>query len=495
MRPSKTRTRQRTWRQRSHQQLTSGPVAVAMATYRLTQQEGPGLLNTQTNEAEGSQSTADADVVVVGAGLAGLITARELSTAGLKVVVLEARNRVGGRVWTDERLGRRLDLGGSWLHWLQPHVWAEVQRYGLPVGRGPRSVETFWVGDGHVQHGTLDDFMNLIDSGMERLVGASHSYLPRPDTRSPNEALAQADQLTLQEALDRLELSDAERDANEAAWVGHTNGPLNQVSYSAALRWTAATGGSWHLMHEASAILRVENGTERLVHAVRDDFRGQLHLNAPVTGIRHDAAGAEVSYGTKGRIRARQVVVTVPLNVLHELDVQPALSPAKREVSQAGTASQGLKAWIRVRGPIKPFFAYSTQHHPLSVVRTEFLGDEDAVLVGFGADATRLDVNNAQEVNNALKVWRDDLEVLESTGHEWMNDPLTRETWLIQQPGQFTSAQTALQQSEGVVHYASSDNANLWAGFFDGAIESGLRTARKIKKVTPVPRRGAADNG
>ena len=68
------------------------------------------------------------DVVVIGAGLAGLITARELGNRGHKVVVLEARDRIGGRIYTEPRLGQKLELGGNWLHWTQPHVWAEVTR-------------------------------------------------------------------------------------------------------------------------------------------------------------------------------------------------------------------------------------------------------------------------------------------------------------------------------------------------------------------------------
>jgi monoamine oxidase len=58
----------------------------------------------------------ETDVVVVGGGLAGLVTARELSRTGLSVVVLEARERLGGRVFTDHRLGRDLEIGGNWLH-------------------------------------------------------------------------------------------------------------------------------------------------------------------------------------------------------------------------------------------------------------------------------------------------------------------------------------------------------------------------------------------
>jgi monoamine oxidase len=116
-------------------------------------------------------------------------------------------------------------------------------------------------------------------------------------------------------------------------------------------------------------------------------------------------------------------------------------------------------------------------------VRTEFVREEDAVLVAFGADGTRIDVTSIEAVQQALGAWRDDLEVLEIAAHDWNNDEYAGETWLIQRPGQYAEGQAELQRPEGAVHLASSDIANLWAGFFDGAIESGTRAAREVAEA------------
>src|SRR5690625_3783635 len=72
-------------------------------------------------------------VVVIGAGFAGLMAARELQAAGVSVEIVEARDRIGGRAWTEERMGRPLELGATWVHWYQAHTWTEIMRYNQPI--------------------------------------------------------------------------------------------------------------------------------------------------------------------------------------------------------------------------------------------------------------------------------------------------------------------------------------------------------------------------
>lgn len=71
------------------------------------------------------------DTVVVGAGMAGVVAARDLSTRGHSVLLVEGRDRIGGRTFTDTALGGQLDLGGGYVHWTQPNVWTELERHGL----------------------------------------------------------------------------------------------------------------------------------------------------------------------------------------------------------------------------------------------------------------------------------------------------------------------------------------------------------------------------
>ncbi|RNG23547.1 hypothetical protein EEJ42_18430 [Streptomyces botrytidirepellens] len=83
---------------------------------------------------------------------------------------------------------------------------------------------------------------------------------------------------------------------------------------------------------------------------------------------------------------------------------------------------------------------------------------------------------------------RDDLKVLDVSGHDWMADPCSQEIWLIQQPGQLTRYHPAQQEITRVL-YLQQDCANVWVGFIDSAVESGGCVARRIRgalEATPA---------
>ena len=424
------------------------------------------------------------DVVVIGAGFAGLVAARELGRAGFETVVLEARDRVGGRTWTDRRFGHDLELGGTWIHWVQPHTWAEATRYGREIERSPRAEAAYWRGaGGAIREGSIEEFLALIDDGQARIVSDVALAIPRGV--APTEGrIDDLDGLTLQDRIDELALDPEARAANESVWVGHVNAPLDQVGLSSALRWVAACGGHWQLMHEASATYRVSGGMSAFTVEIARDVPGEIRLSSTVRAVRHDAGGAVVELDDGSAIRCRRVVSTLPANAISGIAFDPPLPPVWRRLAAEGVASQGLKVWIRARGHLPRFFAYASQHDPLSVLKVEYHTSDahgDAtLLVAFGPDHTRLDVDDLAAVQAAVDAFRPGIEVIGATAHDWMADPLSRNTWMTHRPGQLTRDLDALREPHGAVHFATTDNAQLWGGFVDGAIESGLREARRI---------------
>ena len=424
------------------------------------------------------------DVVVIGAGFAGLTAARELGRSGFEVLTLEARDRVGGRTWTEHRLGHELELGANWVHWVQPHVWAEMSRTGREMIRSPRAEEAYWRGaDGSARQGTLEEFMALIEEGQQLVIDDVREAMPRGDQPTVG-AIQQLDALSIQDRFDVLGLDPEARAANESVWVGHVNAPLDQVGLSSALRWVAATGGHWQLMHEASSTYRVVGGMREFTAEIARQVPGEIRLGTTVVSVAQDADGAVVETADGTRIRARRVVSTLPVNAIRGIAFSPALPEVWERQAAETVASQGTKVWLRAEGHMPRFFAYGTQHDALSVLKAEFsLSDEQGdytLLVGFGPEHARVDPEDLVGLQAAVDAVRPGLEITAATAHDWMTDPLSRNTWMTHRPGQLTRDLTELQEPSGAVHFATTDNANLWGGFIDGAIESGLREARRV---------------
>ncbi|WP_125098318.1 flavin monoamine oxidase family protein [Leucobacter chromiireducens] len=424
------------------------------------------------------------DVVVIGAGFAGLTAARELGHAGFEVLTLEARDRIGGRTWTEQRLGHELELGANWIHWVQPHVWAEMTRYGREMIRSPRADEAYWRGaDGSARQGTLDEFMALIEEGQQLVIDDVREAMPRGSEPTVG-TIQELDALSIQDRFDALGLDPEARAANESVWVGHVNAPLDQVGLSSALRWVAATGGHWQLMHEASSTYRVVDGMRAFTAEIAADIAGEIRLGATVVSVTHDESGAVVETADGTQVRARRVVSTLPVNAIGGIAFAPALPTVWARQSAETVASQGTKVWLRATGHVPRFFAYGTQHDALSVLKAEFyLSDEQGdytLLVGFGPEHARVDPEDLAGLQAAVDAVRPGLEITAATAHDWMTDPFAQNTWMTHRPGQLTRDLAELQEPAGVVHFATTDNANLWGGFIDGAIESGLREARRV---------------
>jgi monoamine oxidase len=219
----------------------------------------------------------------------------------------------------------------------------------------------------------------------------------------------------------------------------------------------------------------IVGGTRALLDAIAATAPFERRLNSTVTAVTQRGDRVEVETREAGGFAARAVVVAVPLNALGAIEFTPRLSEDKRRAIALGQASRGIKIFIRARGePV----AHNTvrPHHPFGYLGTEWVnGDGSQLLIGFGPDAERCDPGDVAALQGQLEAILPGYEVLDATAHDWLSDEMSRGTWAIHRPGWYEHHHAAMQIPEGRVLLAGSDIANGWAGFIDGAIESGIR--------------------
>lgn len=433
-------------------------------------------------------------VAIIGAGFAGLVAARELEAAGLDVTICEARDRIGGRAWTDERIGgRALEMGATWVHWMQPFVWTEITRYRQGIHPSPDVDDACWLAGGEVRTGTETELDERLSRLQEKIFEGSREFFPYPHDplallTDPScdpelrDKFLKADVGSVLDGLREAGFPREEIDLADAYWSAAYQGPTATASPLMAKHWAALSDHRGALLDEQTLKFKLDNGMRGLYEAIAGDIRGQLRLGCPVEAIEYDDEGAHLELGTGEQVSADYVVCTVPIGALANVRFSPELTPGQRDLVASGSNSVGFKIWVKVAGR-HSLLAGAPGEHPISLLRTEyFLPDEDAtILVGFGSDHTSIDLDNVASAQAALDVWESELEVLECAGHDWVADKWSGQTWSTLKSGQFFNGWSHFQGSTARLKFAGSDFASGWNGVvIDGAIESGITTARQI---------------
>jgi pseudooxynicotine oxidase len=420
------------------------------------------------------------DVIVIGGGFAGVTAARELTHAGLDTTLLEARDRLGGRTWYRDWDGDEIELGGGWVHWHQPHSWAELTRAGQGVGKSDEPEVASWNVNGERRTGSMEQRDAIVERAWNRFVAPAAEALPRPHDPLFNlAALAPIDAQTIEGRLGELGLTDEERDVVTAELEALAHGYLDDAGAVSVLRWHALSGGSLKLTQETGGDYTFGAGTKGLIDAMAAQAPFAQRLSTPVDAISRTSGGVEVRTRAGETLTARAVVLAVPLNVLPHIEFDD-LSAAKRAAIALGQASRGNKLWLRVRGESRGINAVAPAH-PFGYLMTDrLLPDGTQLLIGFGRDASVIDVDDRPAVQAALDELVPGLEIIDATAHDWLADEFSRGTWAIHRPGWYTHHHAAMRAPEGGLVFAGSDLADGWSGFVDGAIESGLRAAQQV---------------
>jgi len=421
------------------------------------------------------------DVVVIGAGFAGLTAARELGEAGQRVLVLEARDRIGGSTWyrTDLLGGVGLEMGGTWIVPQQTHVWAEVERYGVPIQDSVLPDRMTWSDRGKV----LDTLLPCTPAEYGELEHAVFFFFfffffyiyTRPLSEQD---LADLD-VPIEEWADSVGMKGNARELLISWFCGCANAHESIGSALDIIRWCASMDNSLWGMVQASVLgYTFTDGTRSLADAIRADLAGELLLSSPVRSVVQDDVGVTVTYDG-GVATAGRVLVTVPIGVLKDIAWEPALPADKLAASQENHAGQGQKVWALATGVPDDISGYGWGTS-FDYVGAMHDSPQGIVLVCFAPEHDRVDASDLADVQRAVREYAPDAAVVDAASHDWVHDEFSYGTWATFRAGQFAKYEQALARPEGRVHFTGSHTATRWRAFIDGAIESGKRGANEI---------------
>ncbi|MFI9403190.1 flavin monoamine oxidase family protein [Nocardia sp. NPDC052316] len=437
------------------------------------------------------------DVVVVGAGYAGLAAARAVRAGGRAVVVLEAAGRAGGRASTDRIAGEwAVDLGAQWISGAHTRFAALAQEYGADTYPAPSDGANLLV-EGAARRpfrGARPPLPPLVLVVLAQAMWRIERLAARIDLARPWTTPG-ADRLDAMTAATWLRRNLPERRARHIAEVmvgEELCVDVGSVSMLALLTTIRAAGGVEAGVTAETVTRLFVDGADGPARAIAAELGSALRLNAPVTSIRQVAEGLSVC-GEFGEVRAGQVIVALPPALAGRIGYDPPLPAARDHLTQRMPMGSVLKAFAVYERPFWRDDRLTGQalnlHDPVPITFDATRPGGPGVLGALvpGRAAHRLAALSAEErrtmiVGSLVRAFgraaRDPIDWREKV---WADDPYARGGYgAFFPPGVLTSIGSALRQPIGAIHWAGSETAMEWAGYIEGAIRSGERAAAEV---------------
>jgi monoamine oxidase len=440
------------------------------------------------------------DVVVVGAGLAGLTAAVDLVAQGHRVVVLEARGRVGGRT-TGQLLsdGHTIEMGGQWFGPTQTEVLALAEQHGLETYPQYDEGDQQLVWDGKIQRSGSDEPRLSLDAALEvgRLTAQLETMAATLDLNCPWTAprADEWDRITfrswLDEACDNAEALAFWRLFAPAIFAAEAH----EMSLLHFLFYIASGGGIGMLLgtRDGAQDCRMVGGSHLISEALAGSLGAAVRLSSPVHSIEHDADGAIVRHDG-GEVFARRVVVALPPALAGRLRYAPAMPALRDQLTQQVPMGSVIKINVLYDRPFwrEDGLKGSTMsfEDPLSVaVDNTPHGSEHGVLAGFfegvharGVSTLTQAERRAIALQCLVKYFGPQAaEPLEYHELDWSAEEYSRGCYGGRfGTGVWTAYGPQLSAPVGVIHWAGTETAAVWNGYMDGAVRSGHRAADEI---------------
>jgi monoamine oxidase len=437
------------------------------------------------------------DVVVVGAGFAGLSTARALTRLGHDVVVLEGRGRVGGRSYTTTIADVPVDLGATFVGPTQTEVLALAAELGCETvptyNRGKNLIR--WRGKVRSYRSTIPrlSMLELFDvSRMQWRFDRVARLVPVVDPWTPTIA-PRVDNQSLERWLRSVHAGASARDlmaiVSRVTWGCEPS----EVSLMHAVRYVKAAGG-------LSAMLDVQGGaqqdrfpagTQQIALRMADELGDRVALDSVVERIERAADGTVAVHTANGMTAAKAVVVAIPPSHRRGIAFEPALPEGYSQMAEHWPQGNLSKAYAAYDTPF--WRADGRSGEALSDDGQVFItfdvspGDDGpGILLGF-TDARTFDPMPAEARRDAAlgcfaALFGDAaLHPIDYVDHRWGTEEFAPggPTAAVP-PGSWTKYGQWLRKPVDGIFWAGTETADQWTGFLDGAVRSGQRAATEV---------------
>lgn len=415
--------------------------------------------------------------LVIGAGLAGLTCARMLAQAGQTVTVLEARARVGGRVWSRPLAGTPhiAELGGGWFSHEHTHLRQLLQQ--AAVAELPSAWPAHWqwhvAGQQHTGAWPAALGGSSITEGLFFLVADARAYAAG---HSHNAAGVPLVGISLADYVRRRAVPPATADALLGLWAVSGGADPATGDMGDLLHLVASHGAEGFL---STLAYRAEGGLTAVAEFLATQLGLRLYTNKAVTQLSQDGAGIKATTADGQQWAADAAVVAVPLNVLHTISFQPALPPPTQAAVAQGHCGTAWKLLLRLRGV--PLHSIALGHGAgFSLLWAyEQVGDE-VLAVGFGWSKEPLPVADTARWQAAVHHFWPTAELCGVDGHDWVYDPYAQGTWLSIPAAAPWLVDAERWQPHGRLYFAGADISPVATGWFEGAVLSGQQAAAAV---------------
>lgn len=448
------------------------------------------------------------DVVVIGAGLSGLVAARALVAAGRSVTVLEARDRVGGRTLSTTLEGQTIDLGGQWIGDKHERLRALAGELGVETfaqhHRGKKILDR---GEGRLR--TFSGFLPkigllpLLDLGLA--LSRLERLARRVDLRDPlgTPGAATLDGQSVADWLARRVRTAPARDMLGLATQMILAAEPRDVSLLYFLLYARSSEGLQRLaeIRHGAQERRFVTGAQSIAQRLADRLAPRILLEHPVHALEQDAAGVVVR-SVRGTWRTQRVVLALPPALIDRIEIAPALPAARARLHAAMPMGSVIKCIVAYERPFWREAGYSGEAFSTTgLVRATFddcspRGDHAALVAFLVGDAAK-QASTLPPDERRTRVL-DELARLHGAAaraptayvdRDWLAEEWSAGCYVgVMPPGLLGETAAALRAPCGRVHFAGTETAVHHLGYLEGAIEAGERVAHELAPLVE-PRR------